>query len=365
MELITYNKSQLREALLNNTLWKNNDVVPISRNKALLFINNPHAGDNDVLLILAKDHEKTVGYRAMWPDYMISNNLKHKVAWGSCYWVDPSYRGKGIGASLLNKSYELYKQNIGSLAQSDMASRVYEGADKYFKYAETKGYQFIVKSNFAFWVKKKYFKNKILLFPFQCLDGAINLFIKTKQAIWNKQNKLKEINLEYITEIFDNKLIDFINKHNSNDLTPKNHLELNNIIKNPTSLSTPLYDHINSRYFFNTTEDNFYYKYIKISDKNNNILGLLCICIDGNKLYTPFIYCDNKHAKLITNVICRHLSKLNIEMYFTYYPQIINELLNNRFTIVFKRKFMRKSYLSSVFKNIISENRFIHDGDGA
>lgn len=366
MEIITFNKTQLNEAILANTLWSKDDVVPMSRNKALLFLNNPHSKDEDVLLLLAKENGKTIGYRAMWPDKIISDGKPFDVAWGSCYWVDPQYRGKGVGAALLNKSFELYNKKIGSLSQSEMASRVYEKADKYFKYAETEGYQFIVRSNFTYWVKKKFSRlQAFLIVPFIILDGILNLFFRIKQLIWLKTNRTNELNLEYVNEIYDNELIEFINKRNVNDITPKNQKELNIIIKHPTSLTTPLPDSINSRYFFNTPQKRFFYKYLKISDTKERIIGFIILNIDDNKLYTPFIYAEPGYMDSIVVLICHHLIKYKAEMYLTYYPEVISEMKKNRFPIFIKRKYIRKSYLSSIFKDKISSGFFIHDGDGA
>ena len=51
MDLKRYNKAELKKELDSNFFWEN-DVMPITKHRALSFINNPRANKDDILLII-------------------------------------------------------------------------------------------------------------------------------------------------------------------------------------------------------------------------------------------------------------------------------------------------------------------------
>jgi hypothetical protein len=68
------------------------NISPISRQRAVAMMNNPFADLNDPGLIIAYDDQRIVGYLGLLPGILWASEKSIKVLWGSALFVDPGYR---------------------------------------------------------------------------------------------------------------------------------------------------------------------------------------------------------------------------------------------------------------------------------
>jgi len=94
-EIHLLNKNQL-EAFIYSKEYDSLEHIPITRHRAIFQVNNPRAGDEDILLILALEESRLAGYLGVIPDYLYNQDQSHKVGWLSCNWGNSDYRGKAL-----------------------------------------------------------------------------------------------------------------------------------------------------------------------------------------------------------------------------------------------------------------------------
>lgn len=114
---------EFASAAINNPKYAK--VTPISRSRALAYANNPHAGDDDVGLLVALLDNECVGYLGIMPGLLKTAAGVTKVYWFCTFFVERSYRQKGCGAALIKEAFGLgYDFVVSSMsAQSDRAFR--------------------------------------------------------------------------------------------------------------------------------------------------------------------------------------------------------------------------------------------------
>ncbi len=367
MEIEIYTVDQLSRALLDKKFWFQN-VAPITKHRAQFVINNPRSEKEDPVLFIAKEEDEIIGFRLVFPDKVFVNNHVIKIGWGSSFWVNDKYRGKGIGRALFERSLELWKGNIGSLVQSKDAARVYEGNPNFYCFRQSEGYQFIIKLNLYYWIRKRVDLPRLFSFVFSVAGIPVNTalgLLKLKWLYVKKPNR--DLNLEYCLEISDSETTEFVRNHNKHSLLQKEVRDINAIIKYPTSIATPLTDVITSRYFFSTKALRFEYLYVKLYDKRNDVSGLLLMNIEGNEMkLLYYFYRSEDVLNRIFDVFLLHAVKLDIEIVSTY-DDIFIDYLKKRsgFPFLYSRQRKRKSFLPNHFKAYNLEGCKIFDGDGA
>jgi hypothetical protein len=74
----TIKKIRLRElsAFKESLLYKGLEVIPISSNRIESYVNNPRADEEDVVLYLAFEGEKLVGFRTIFADTISISNFE-------------------------------------------------------------------------------------------------------------------------------------------------------------------------------------------------------------------------------------------------------------------------------------------------
>ena len=69
------NKKHLNE-YINSDIFADQDNIPISKHRALSHFNNPRLDEDDIILLLAYENDRMIGYLGVLPDKIFfSNNL--------------------------------------------------------------------------------------------------------------------------------------------------------------------------------------------------------------------------------------------------------------------------------------------------
>ena len=111
METISFNKDSLYK-FINSEKFKELHNIPISKQRALSQINNPRAGEEDIVLVAQFDDNITTGYLGILPDYVFIEGEKEKIGWLTCFWVHEKYKSKDIAANLFRRVIRAYDQKI-------------------------------------------------------------------------------------------------------------------------------------------------------------------------------------------------------------------------------------------------------------
>jgi hypothetical protein len=102
---------------------KKNDVIPITKGRAVAYANNPHADENDIGLLVVYMGEKCLGYLGIMPGLLKAGDRFSKVHWFSGWYVPPEFRVTSIGGVLLMNAFSL-KYDLVITGLSRIAQRV-------------------------------------------------------------------------------------------------------------------------------------------------------------------------------------------------------------------------------------------------
>ena len=74
----------------------------ISRSRALAFVRNPHAQQEDAALVVVYNEQgESVGYTGAYAEEWSRPIVEGRYFWGSTQWMDPQYRGKGVSGKMM------------------------------------------------------------------------------------------------------------------------------------------------------------------------------------------------------------------------------------------------------------------------
>src|SRR5512137_1646585 len=88
------------------------DHIPVHPRRGISQIKNPHASPHDIVMFLAYEDGRFVGYLGALPDVFYVAGSSFKVAWLSCMWVDPEMRRLGIAGKLLHHACEAWESRL-------------------------------------------------------------------------------------------------------------------------------------------------------------------------------------------------------------------------------------------------------------
>jgi GNAT superfamily N-acetyltransferase len=86
---------------------KPDEIMPISKHRALAWSNNPYADGEDYSLVVGWSEGQCVGYVGMFPGILRLHNRDEKIYWLSTWYVSPKFRRSGMAVKLLRRVFEL------------------------------------------------------------------------------------------------------------------------------------------------------------------------------------------------------------------------------------------------------------------
>lgn len=364
MKIKKYTINELREELHNESLW-NKNLIPVTKQRVLSYIHNPNADGDEHALFVAysnKDKDRIVGYIGVLPDRIRLDNVEHKIAWATSWWVDPSHRNIGTGGFLLLTVLNHY--NLATSGATDSAEKVYEACKKLSTSRSVAGMEIIVRCCSHHLLLKKYPALKIIGPLLKIVDGIVNMFIDLRLFLWKRTHlPNKAHSIEFISEI-DDETEDFIREKRRNSLSTRGAKELNWILKYPWILSAPVADKTASKYFFSSVSNRFFYLNMKVYDVNGHMTGFIMFKVRNNILSIPYLYFDESALTSILYLIGFIILDLKIDILHTYNSDIINNFSRINFPCIYRNKRVKRYHLSNKFKDTDFNKCFIQDGDG-
>ena len=99
----------------------------ISRSRALAFIRNPHARQDDAALVVVFNEQgESVGYTGAFAEEWCQPVVNGRYFWGSTQWMDPQYRGKGASGKMMRMIKDAVEDKYVALDSSPASCRLDE-----------------------------------------------------------------------------------------------------------------------------------------------------------------------------------------------------------------------------------------------
>jgi len=358
LKIRTFNSFGLNELLGNISFWQAK-IIPITKQRIISQINNPFAEEKDTLLIVAYDNDDIVGYIGLLPTIFKKDHITYKYFWGTTWWINSEYTKTGVGIYLLMSAFEESKNRFAAIAFTESAKVVYANYRELGRIKEQKGFDFQFFYDIDYLNKQeKTIKKTIkkIVLPIK------NLLSYKKLQKWSNGNNESNFKLEYVNYI-DEEILNFIKFNQKNEISLKNNVFLEWILKYPWVLQGTLTEELKSKYYFTSIERTFSFLYLKVSDISGNVIGFLVMRLRDNHLTVPYLYYETKYIGEIVTIIWQHIYNLKIKTFTTYRTEIHQYIIEKQLPFIKINYFLRYYVLSKEIENNIS-NYNLQDGDG-
>jgi hypothetical protein len=338
------------ETFMGSELFSNLDIKPLSPHRAKSYINNPRCHPDDIVVYMLFDNEKMACFRTILPDWIETDNEKHKFGWLSGNYTRPTYRRKGYSKQLLD---EIYKDYHGKLMYTNYAMEshyLYTDSGKFSCIKERVGFRYYGSINLADFLKHK--KNKLpykLVIPIANL--VINFGMKIKRTFY-KQDKSVEI-ITHSNQPPDDLAYNLNNQHNT---IKRGHPEINWITKFPWLTTNQDFKNYSYPFSFYTDSFNHHFLSVKKKEKYAHIMLL------ERDQHIKLSYTNHENiipaSKAILDLCYRSKAKT-----LTILDEKLNKAINSlNKPFIYKKPFKMSIYATFSIEGI--EDYSFQDGDG-
>ena len=338
MEIKTLTIADLKKALVSVDFWRT-ETLPITRHRALSYVRNPRADENDPVLLVAYHDKRVIGYLGILPDKCFVDDATYKMGWLTSWWVDPSCSAMGVGAILLFKALNAYDQYIGVSGSSREARQALDASQKFMDLKPLRGL-------------------------FKIFDVMVNEVVNLRSVYWQRYNNpSRRLTFEYISDI-DEETDHFMQRHSRHDLMRKEKTDLTWIMNNPWILSGPLKDRTSKRYYFSSRAGRFSYLGVKVFEDENEMIGFILHKVRDDRMSVLYSYFERQNAGKIAAAACHHALEMEVSI-LSFYDDLLSASFSElRFPCWSAKKNSRGFSLSKAFADIPLTNFRLQGGDG-
>ncbi|MFQ5823911.1 MAG: hypothetical protein ACE5JB_07645 [bacterium] len=301
---------------------KDNDIIPISKHRALAYSKNPYADDNDIGLLVAYMGNKCIGYLGIMPGLLRTGNKFSKVYWFSTWYVPLEFRKTSVGSLLMMNALSVkYDFLANAPGMSREAQRVYR-ALHFHELGPLDYYMITVERLNWFYVAFRLLQrilNKIGI-DFEILDNltraSVFIFTPIRRIIYdlllhNQANQqIKNISYKEVSEI-DDYLMQIKHRANSTgfyrDTDIINWMLKYKWILEPDKIETPKLN-----YRFAYVQDVFRYIALKVySPDGKDYKGFMVLSVSSENLKTvlkvlDFCFLNRDDYKYIVSLALKY-----------------------------------------------------------
>jgi GNAT superfamily N-acetyltransferase len=347
-------------ALVSASNYPQWEVIPISRHRAVSYINNPRASASDTILYLAYIDSKLVGYRTILPDEIYSNGEAIKVGWLSGNWVNPRLRRKGIATALFEAAYTDWEGKLLFTNYALESKAVYDKSSHFEMASTLNGQRFYLRPCLAKILPPKGNVLKALKPLWFSLDFILSIF--NPFPIIGKAIRTKEISIEYIAKP-DEEVKELFTQSVAKTPTARTSRELDWIFNHPWLVSSPLGDRIGEKYFFSSSPRTFHQSLLKVY-RQNELIGFMMLNNKDGFLSTPYVVCKDNDAVIFAKILLKQALAMGCDRVTTYHS-----LLAKAMKWVFPFRVIsimqqRNFYATHKTKGMINEGYTFNEGDG-
>jgi GNAT superfamily N-acetyltransferase len=341
--------------------YTNMPIVPISRHRAISYIQNPRSLPTDVVLYLAYIDERLVGYRTVFPDTIWVGNNPVKVGWLSGNWVDPNFRRKGIASTLFESAYEDWNQKLLFTNYAEESKAVYDKSCRFINVHTINGIRLYFRpflTSILCPKGKLYRKMKPI---WQVADFILSVF-NPLPLISLLLKQQKSISYEYLGTP-DDELISYFEKSTQITPTKRTGKDLQWILNHPWLVSSPLGDRIGKKYFFSSSPVRFETLLVKVC-RDKELLGFFFANLNGRYFTTPYIFCNDGEERTFAIALLKHAFKMNALRLTTFHQSIAMELKGLWPFCWLSLSQHRKFFATSQLADNLADKMVFLEGDG-
>lgn len=361
MEIKTLTPAQL-EAFIKTDEFKTMPVVPISTHRALSHIANPRVDASDVIMIMAYEDGRMVGYLGVLADSIFNAGGSFKCGWLSCMWVDPAQRGKGIAKQLLTTAFTKWNNHILVTEFTPEAKGLYDRSKNFDDLKSNTGLRCFMRFNIHQVLPNKKPQLKTIAPVLKLADGFANAFNSLRLLV-AKPNTTSAINWQPVSEI-DNSIENFIQQFQASAFEKRGAAELNWILKNPwLKVSEPTDE--SKRYHFSSIASQFKNLCFAGYNGQNEVTVFLFLTIRDGHLKVPYAYFKPEQTADVVAKIYAVMLAEKASMLAVFHPLLVSYFSNNPTPFIYKRP-VRRNYIitKALSQHFVSkDNIAIQDGD--
>ena len=363
--MITLKKITLEELeeFVFSDFFKKLRNKPISKPRAISYINNPRANKKDYIVFMAFKEEELVGYRTILPDHFFIGSQKKSFGWLSGNWVDLNFRRKGISTLLFNEVLKEWNHRLLFTNFSKASELLYYKTKQFDLLKELKGSKYYLRFCLADILphKKAIFKfTKVFLYLF---DVVFNILFDVR-FVFLKSSKTNNLIFKK-DEVWNESIYNFTKNDVEDNFFKRGKKEMNWIKNFPWILSTENQKKEFKNYHFSSYAKEFNFNSYSIYNKENVLIGLLLITIKNKHMKIPYIYFNDENVREIANFISSHSIKYNIKT-LELYNESLEKELNTILSFLSRKDFTQKYFITKNLKNSVKglKNIKIQSGDG-
>lgn len=338
-------------------------VVPISRHRAESHIANPRVADCDVILLLAYDEKRLVGYLGILADNIHFGNEVFKAGWLSCMWVDPLTRGQGIAKMLLQHAFDHWNNQILVTEFTVAAKGLYNRSANFTDLKIAEGLRCYLRFNLNYLLpQKNTFLSKIkglLLLA----DGILNSINYMRLLFYSKSIVFDEIRIEKMDEV-DAESWHFIKPFIADQFIRRNREDLNWVLQNPWLKTGNDENNYKNRYHFSAIEKRFEFRNFKFINEQGKIVAVMIFSIRNQNLKIPYAYIEKEYTSLVGKFTAHFMLTEKLDMLTTFHAGLVEYLRSGKTPFYHKRKMKRHYIITKKFLPQITDRKIIlQDGD--
>jgi len=328
----------------------------ITKHRALSYLLNPEGDEKDIVMILAYKNGKLIGYRGILPGLIFySDGTSERFGWFSTIWIDPAFRGLGIGKQLVKMALDLWDGKIVTTYLNKFSYSLHSKTGYFDELCSSSGLRIFLRSNLTKLRPSKFPNLKKAAFLFRLIDRTCNSLISLLQP------NLKAGNFEHVENI-DSEAEAFIIEHSKDNIFKRTARELNWIINNKWIISS---EQVNKKYHFSSHAKSFNYYCIKVRDNENKLVGFLMFSKRDGSVKLPYCYFHPHFFNQVIDTINYHLIKWRTDEFTTYHASLVDYYLRPGSLGLFKKRIKRPYLFSKYFKEKLSGmSPKLQDGDG-
>lgn len=363
MEFRTFTVADLELALQSQDFWLA-ETLPITKQKALSFCHNPRAQKDDPVLLVAYRNKQVVGYLGILPDTIFFNSADHKVGWLTGWWVDPGMATRGVGAILLYKALNAYRERLGVSGGSKQARKILHASQRFMALSPLRGLEMRFRFNWAAAILREFPQMKILRVGFKVADGVLDEIVNLRRIFWERRNEVRRrLSFEYVSSI-DEETGRFIEQHHQHDLTRKGKADLNWIMTYPWVVSAPQKDSTSRRYFFSSISARFNYLGIKVFEQSIGLVGFLMLSVRNDRMRIVYAHFESGHAPYVAAAAVYHALVMDVSTLILYDEDLVKSVSGLRCPCWSTKSVSRGFFLSKAFADLPIAGCRLQGGDG-
>ncbi len=347
-------------AFIKSDIYQSWSDIPISEHRAISYINNKRADENDVALIYLTINNQLVAYRSLFSDLIFENEKPIKLAWISGSWVHPKHRRKGFSMEILKMALQAWDNKLMFSNYAPNSKSLYDKSTFFRQVANIKGKRIYFRSVFSDVLPAKhlFFKTaKPLLWTIDfCINALLGLRLKRFKT------SKPAVNFKVILKI-DTKIAAFIATSYKNHAFKKTTTEMEHFLNYPWVRERKSKTILDNKYFFSSSAKQFFYTKIAIYNSENQVTGFIIIKIREGFMSLPFLEYTGDASKIV-NILTLYVRQYKIKILECFDTQISSQIIAQKRLSIFAKATERRFFAHYNMQAYFKSDKPIKNGDG-